>query len=83
MRAAAASVKSTTTSAPAVDRDSRSPETTNGGSIPSSEPRSELESRGSTAATNSKSSAPVTAKQTSWPMRPPAPTTPTRTMART
>ena len=32
---------------------------------------------GSTAATSSRSGASVTARQTSWPMRPPAPTTPT------
>ena len=32
---------------------------------------------GSTAATNSMSGAAATARQTSWPMRPPAPTTPT------
>src|SRR5580698_35110 len=36
---------------------------------------------GSTAATSSRSGASETARQTSWPMRPPAPTTPTFCMA--
>src|ERR1700733_13710482 len=66
-------VKSTTTSAPRSASELTSPTMVR----PAASPPTWA---GSIAATSSRSAAPSMARQTSWPMRPPAPTTPTLIM---
>src|SRR6185437_2685273 len=85
-RAASATLKSTTTSAPASSRDDSSPviaRSPSGPPPPAGRPAiaGVPAAAGSTAPTTSRSAAPATARHTSCPIRPPAPTTPTLIMA--